>query len=58
MNRLQVIKESFNRGRMNIDDIKFLIDTLDSKNSEIKDYEQSLIRAREEIKELKKGVKK
>jgi chromosome segregation ATPase len=53
MSRLQQIKESFNRGRMKIEDIKFMIDRIDALNAEIKDYELTVTRAHKEINELK-----
>jgi hypothetical protein len=56
MTRLQEIKNSFDKGRMEIKDIQFLIQKVESQESEIKDYQQSLIRARNEIKQLRAGV--
>lgn len=53
MTRLQEIKESFNRGHMNIDDIKFLIHHIEVQESEIRMYENSLSNARKEIRKLK-----
>lgn len=48
MTRLQEIKESFNRGKMKIEDIKYLIDRVGVLETEISDYESSLSRARKE----------
>jgi hypothetical protein len=56
MNRLQEIKQSFDKGRMDINDIQYLIQKVESQESEIKDYQESLIRARNEIKQLRAGV--
>jgi hypothetical protein len=56
MNRLQEIKESFDKGRMDLKDIQYLIQKVELQESEIKDYQQSLSRARNEIKQLRAGV--
>jgi hypothetical protein len=56
MNRLQEIKESFDKGCMDIKDIQYLIQKVESQQSEIIDYQQSLTRARNEIKELRAGA--